>query len=226
MSIAIRCRARIRAVIGAEPAATDRGVTLTEMLVGMAVMTVFMAIFLTAVVMMTGTANKVEATTISATQTNQAFLRLDKVVRYASAVSTPGVSATSGDWYVELTSPAATTGAANDTCTQLRIDAKQLQQRTWTVTGGTGSIPSGWTTIAGNFTNGSAANGSADAPFTSSPITAGTASTSFQRLQVRLVATAGNSAAATNRAEMTFTALNSDVSLASNATTCQQWGRS
>ena len=203
----------------------DRGTTLAELIVGMALMTVFMSIFLTSILLMTSTANKVQATSISATQTNQAFLRLDKTVRYASAISTPGASRTSGDWYVELDSPPTTVGG-NDTCTQLRVDSGKLQLRTWQVANGaaTGTSAPDWTSIASFLTNGSVPTTSADAPFVA--LTASTsASTTFQRLQVTLVATSGNSSQATNRAQMTFTALNSDVSAAGNATTCQQWGR-
>ena len=201
----------------------DRGTTLAELLVGMAIMTVFMSIFLTSILMMSATANKVEATTISASQTNQAFLRLDKMVRYASAISTPGVSTTSGDWYVELDLPATAVGAG-DTCTQLRIDAGSLQTRTWTVSNGVAGSAGGWAPIAGNITNGGVAAGSADAPF-STPSSSAAASTTFQRLQFTFISTAGNSTTATSRAQLTFTALNSDVSLGSNATTCQQAGR-
>ena len=203
-------------------AVEDQGTTLMELVVGMTVMTIFMSMFLTAVLMMTKTSNKVEATSISASQTNQAFLRLDKTVRYAGAISTPGRSA-AGDWYVELDLPATDVGGS-DTCLQLRIDAKKLQQRTWTVTNGTAGTASGWTPIANFVTNGAAAPGSADAPFTA-PAASTSASTTFQRLQVVLRSTATGSATSTNRAQMTFTALNSDVSAPGNATTCQQWGR-
>ncbi|WP_375480181.1 type II secretion system protein [uncultured Jatrophihabitans sp.] len=225
-ALALRVRLRLRARLARVAGSADRGTTLVELLVGMAIMTVFMAIFLTSILLMSSTANKVEATTISATQTNQAFLKLDKMVRYASAVSTPGVSTASGDWYVEFDSPptGVSTAQTGDTCTQLRLDSRQLQQRTWTVTNGVAAAASAWTPMASYVTNGSAAAGSADAPFTT-PVAGVSASTSFQRLQLTLVATAGNSVTATNRSQMTFTALNSDVSLASNATTCQQWGR-
>ena len=204
--------------------ADDRGTSLAELLVGMALMSIFMSIFLTAILLMTKTANKVEATSISTSQTNQAYLRLDKSIRYATAVSTPGTSTTSGDWYVEFDSPVAA-GSSGDACTQLRVDSNQLQQRTWTVVGGTSSAASAWLPIANNVSNGTAVAGSTDAPFTLLAGT-GTASTAFQRLQLTLVTTAGASGATTsNRAQITFTALNSDVTLAANATTCQQWGR-
>lgn len=201
----------------------DQGTTLMELVVGMAVMTVFMSMFLGAILMMTNTSNKVQATSLAATQTNQAFLRLDKTVRYAGAISTPGRSATSNDWYVELDLPATDVGGS-DTCLQLRIDASMLQQRTWTVANGTAGTASGWTPIASFLTNGAAAAGSADVPF-AAPTASSSASSSFQRLQVVLRSTAGTSTTSTNRAQMTFIALNSDVSQPGNATTCQQWGR-
>lgn len=216
---------RVRARLAAIADDDDQGTTLMELIVGMAIMSIFMSIFLTAILLMTKTANKVEATSITASQTNQAFLRLDKTVRYASAISTPGVSSTSGDWYAELDSP-ATTVNGNDTCTQLRIDTGRLQQRTWTIANGaaTGTTAPTWTSIASFLTNGSVAPASADVPFTA-PAASTSASTTFQRLQIVLIATSGNSGQATTRSQMTFTALNSDVSLAGNATTCQQWGR-
>ena len=215
----------IQAAVRARFGDPEAGTTLMELIVGMALMSIFMSIFLTSVLLMTKTANKVEATSITASQTNQAFLRLDKTVRYASAISTPGVASASGDWYVELDSPATTVGGY-DTCTQLRIDSGRLQQRTWTIANGAAistTAPT-WTSIASFLTNGSASATSADVPF-AAPTASTSASTTFQQLQVVLVATSGNSSSATNRTQMTFTALNSDVSLASNATTCQQWGR-
>lgn len=206
-------------------AGDDRGTSLAELIVGMAIMTVFMALFLGAVLMMTSTANKVEATSISAGQTNQAFLRLDKIVRYASAISRPGTSPTSGDWYVELdTPPIGVSATPIDTCTQLRIDAQQLQLRTWTVNAGTAAPASGWTPIASYISNGTVAAGSPDVPFAAPAVAAGASST-FQRLQITLVALAGKSVTATNRSRVTFTALNSAASATGNDTTCQQWGR-
>lgn len=199
-------------------ASDDRGTSLAELLVGMAIMTVFMSIFLTSILLMTSTANKVEATSISATQTNQAFLTLDRSVRYASAISTPAIAGATSDWYIEFDSPSAS-NQANDTCAQLRIHAGQLQRRTWTVSSGTSAPASAWTPLASNVTNGAATAVSADAPFSllSSP--------TYQRLRTTLIVTAGSSTPETTRAQMVFTALNSDVTQQTNATTCQQWGR-
>lgn len=194
----------------------DDGTTLIELMVGMAIMAVFMSIFTAAIVMMTQTANKVEAVSITSAQTSQAFLRLDKTVRYAAAITTPAVSTGTGDWYVELDN--TTNG---EVCTQLRVDktTMQLQQRTWTVNVGSASS---WTPLADYITNGGAASGSATVPF-SFPAPATGVSTTFQRLQLVLVSMNGNAATSTNQSQMTFTALNSTGTPSSS--TCQQWGR-
>ena len=206
----------------------DAGTSLMELVIGMAVMAIFMSIFTGAVVSMGQTINKVEAVTISSTQINQAFLRLDKLVRYAAAItnastmstSTSTTPDTSGDWYVELD----TTTATSETCTQLRVDSKQLQQRTWTVTGSTFSTPSNFSAMASGITNGGAASGSSDQPFAPPPVAAG-ASTNFQRLSITLVATSGSTSSSTTRSSVSFTALNSLAASATNDAKCQQAGR-
>lgn len=200
----------------------DAGTTLLELLVGMVLMTIFMGMFTGAIVAMTSTANKVEAVTIATSQTNQAFLTLDKQVRYAAALTTPGVSAVSGDWYVEFD----TTNTGVDVCTQLRVDqtAQQLQERTWIVTSAGAATPTAWNPMASNITNGAAPAGSATVPFTV-PAAATGVSSPFQRLSFTLVATATGSSTSTTQSHMSFTALNSTAGLASNATVCQQWGR-
>jgi hypothetical protein len=223
-------RARMKQLAERRPTG-DAGTTMMELIVGMVIMTIFMAMFTTAIVLMTSTANKVEAVTISSTQSSQAFIKLDKLVRYAAAVTTPGASATSGDWYVELDTSASVASTGLETCTQLRVDktAQALQLRTWTISGGTAAAASSWTQMASNITNGNAAStatstSSPPAPFTV-PTVAGGASSTYQRLQVTLVATAGTTSTGTTYSQVSFTALNSSASASSNNTVCQQWGR-
>jgi prepilin-type N-terminal cleavage/methylation domain-containing protein len=199
----------------------DRGTTLTELLVGMTLMAIFMTIFTTAVYQMSRTVNKVESATTSAGQANQAFLKLDKLVRYASAIATAGRS-TGGSWYVELDN----TANGPETCTQLRIDSstQQLQQRTWTITNSVVSAASNWSMIADGVTNGSVASGAANQPFTV-PSSAAAASSPFQQLTVTLLVTSNTGTTSTTRTNLTFTALNSVSSAATNSSTCQQKGR-
>jgi type II secretory pathway pseudopilin PulG len=202
----------------------DAGTTLLEIVVGMAVMGVFLSIFTTAIYTMARTQNKVDAVTQSAGQANQAFLKLDKLVRYASAVTNVGKSSTSGDWYVELD----TTATNPEVCTQLRVDVTtgQLQQRTWTITGTsaapTVSAASSWQMLAYGITNGSAAAGSTDQPFS---IPAATANSPYQQLTLNLVFKSGSATSATARSRTTFTAINSSSTAGGNGTVCQQKGR-
>ena len=204
----------------------DAGTTLMELIVGMVLMAIFMAMFTGAIVAMTSTANKVEAVTIATSQTNQAFLTLDKQVRYAVVITPPGQSTISGDWYVEYeyakSDPASPT--VTYTCAQLRVDqsSQQLQERT----GAPGaSTPSAWIPLASNIVNGAATAGSTTVPFTV-PVPASGASTTFQRLSITLVATAGSSSPSTTQSQVTFTALNSTAPLPRATTACKrQWAR-
>lgn len=199
----------------------DTGSTLMEVVVGMALMGIFLAIFTTAIFQMGRVINKVDAVTTSAGQANQAFLKLDKLVRYASAIASAGTSP-SGSWYVELDN----TANGPDTCTQLRIDATtgQLQQRTWTVTTTGSSTASAWQMLAYGITNGAVAAGSADRPFTV-PSGAAAASSPFQQLTLTLVVKSGGATSSTTRSKITFTAVNSTASATTNSTICQQKGR-
>ncbi|HET6209323.1 MAG TPA: prepilin-type N-terminal cleavage/methylation domain-containing protein, partial [Jatrophihabitans sp.] len=110
-------------------ASRDAGFSLSETLVGMTIMTVFMAIFSSAMISMFTATNKTTTINDTATQLNVAFARLDKQVRYASAISTEGQSG--GSWYVEF----LTTNTGSPFCSQLKLDptSQVLQERTWTV---------------------------------------------------------------------------------------------
>ncbi len=200
----------------------DRGTSLAELLVGMLVMTIFMTIFTGAVVSMAKTVTKVDAVTTSTAQVNNAFLQLDKRVRYADAISTIGpATGTSGDTYVELGS--VPTAASVQKCSQLRVDlaSQKLQLRTWTATGSTTySDLTGWTPLASSIVP-LDSSGVGYQPFSTPP--ASGAPTVFQRLTVTLVAgTSGASPPTTTRTSFTFTAVNSNVADTTNATICQQ----
>jgi type II secretory pathway pseudopilin PulG len=208
----------------------DTGSSLMEIVVGMALMGIFLSIFTTAIYSMARTVNKVDAVTTSAGQANQAFLKLDKLVRYASAITTVGKS-TSGYWYVELDR----TATSPETCTQLRIAPNpsspsdiELQQRTWTISG-TAQAPvvgaaSSWQMLADGIINSTVAAGSTDQPFTV-PAASATVSSPFQQLTITLLFKSGGATSSTTRTQMTFTSLNSSASSVSNSQVCQQKGR-
>lgn len=202
----------------------DRGVTLVETVVAMTIMTIFGGIFTGAVISLSDAAGKAEATTRSADALNQAYLALDRSVRYASAISTPGTSTepgSTGNWYVELRE----THSGDRTCTQLRIDTagQQLQKRTWTVLPSP-SAPTAWRALASSITNGAAAAGPDSQPFFLPPPGPPGNATS-QQLQVKLTALSGSGRTeTTSRSSFRFTALNS-TSASPAGSICQQAGR-
>jgi prepilin-type N-terminal cleavage/methylation domain-containing protein len=173
----------------------DAGMSLIEVLVGMSIMAAFMAIFTSGMVGMFDSANKSESVNNAQTQLNLAFIRLDKEVRYAAAISTPGQKGT--DWYVEF----LTTNQGSDkaTCTQLRLNAalRKLERRTWLQKAGPDTATT-WAPLASEVAS--------TEPFTSTPADG---TFNFQRLRLRLAAAAGAGKSATaTETDVTFTALN------------------
>ncbi|MET0864839.1 MAG: hypothetical protein ABWZ98_10935 [Nakamurella sp.] len=201
----------------------DDGTTLIELLVGMTLMLIFMGMFTGAIVMMNTAMNKTQAVNEAASQSTVAFESLDTLVRYAAAISTPGVSkrakGSAGNWYVEL----RTTNTGAESCTQLRVDSKaqQLQRRTWTVLNAVASAPGAWVPIASGISNGRAVPGPSTQPFYLPPLGPNTA---IQQLTVNLVSSAGSVTALTSsESSYTLTAVNSAG--APVAPVCQEQGR-
>jgi len=181
----------------------DAGVTLVELTVTMSIMAVVMAMFTGGVIQMYRSTHKNEAIATAQAQMNIAFLRLDKEIRYATGISTPGTVGV--DSYVEY----LTTNTGTAVCTQLRlkIDEQQLQRRSWTQ----GAMPGGFLPLASSVSSG--------APFTLFPADA---TYNFQRLQLRLKATTGTGGTQTSaETDITFTALNTSLST-SSATVCTE----
>ena len=185
----------------------DAGVSLVEVTVSMAVMSLLMAMFMTSVVQMFRSANKTDSMATAQSQISIAFQRLDRDIRYAEGVSTP---TTSAPWYVEYVT--AHTGTA--VCTQLWLDTStgQLKRRTWNEGGSYSQIKG--VPLASGVT--------ATQPFT---VYSPDSTYNVQRLRVRLSATSGTGVTATTQnVDVTFTAMNTSLST-SSATVCTE-GRS
>ena len=84
--------AAIRRVHDRVRANGDSGTTTIELFVAMIIMAIAGSIFVGAVVTLSRTTNHAQAVTNSATNNNKAYQALDRTVRYASAISTPGIS--------------------------------------------------------------------------------------------------------------------------------------
>ncbi|WP_306831619.1 PulJ/GspJ family protein [Catenuloplanes nepalensis] len=181
----------------------DAGITMAEVMVSMTVMAVLMVIFTGAIIQIHGVVNKADTFAETQLQLNNAFIRLDKEVRYARAISEP--AQVNGDWYVEYVIVQDTV----DTCVELRMQTstRMLQRRQWQQDQGS-PAPTRWTTIANGV-------GSAT-PFTVTDADS-TAVNGFgyQRLTLDMTAVQGGGsgsngarAGSTRQSNITFTALN------------------
>ncbi|MBC3761964.1 PulJ/GspJ family protein [Quadrisphaera oryzae] len=186
----------------------DEGVTLVETLVAMSIFSVVLTIFMAAVLSMTTSTGRVNATTDAGDGVRAAFLRLDRQVRYADAINQP-VQSSSGSWYVEFRTSQRADGQPT-LCTQWRFDpsAQVLQLRSWA----DGQAPaSAFQTITTDVLPPETAGSS---PFVVEKADADHAN---QKLTVAVSAGSGSGAYA-GRASMqtSFVARNSSMSSASN----------
>jgi type II secretory pathway component PulJ len=181
--------------------ADDAGITLIEVVVSLTIMSITMAIFTTGIVSIFRAQNKTESASTAQTRVNLAFLRLDKQLRYASDISSPGQY--NSNWRVEY----LLTNAGTAECIQLQLDVAsgELQQRSWDQ--GTISTRTAWTRLAADVSAPVAPDDTR--PFVLVPADATSA---LERLEVRLIATSGAGAALTKaKTDVTFTAMNTTV---------------
>lgn len=128
----------------------DAGVTIVELLVAMGIFSVVIAVFMGAVVTMSNSTVRSQVVSDTASQLRTVFQRLDKEVRYASDINTPGT--VNGRIYVEYLVPASTaTGAP--LCVQWRYvtATRELQRRT--ASPGVPSSATGWATMVTDLRN-------------------------------------------------------------------------
>lgn len=189
------------------PAATrDSGITLIEVLVSLTLMSIVMALSTTGMLEIYRGTHRTEAAGVAQTQLNVTFIRLDKEIRYAAGISTPGT--VGGNAYVEY----LTANGAGSVCTELRlvVSTGTLQTRFWTQ-GTTPLVPSGWKPLAEGVTGAQ--------PFTFVPADA---TFNFQRLRLNAtVVTPAGRDTVTKQTLVEFTALNTSLAT-SSATVCTE----
>jgi prepilin-type N-terminal cleavage/methylation domain-containing protein len=116
-------------------ASTDDGYSLAELLISMAIMSIVLVVATGAILQIYASGTRVESMSNARDQLTTAFRRLDKELRYATWVATPGVVGTR--WYLEYALP---TG-----CRQLKFADGALTLASWTLPSDTPGTP---TTIA------------------------------------------------------------------------------
>lgn len=176
----------------------DAGFTLLELMVSLAILSVAMSIFMTGLIQFFRSTSKIESASIAQSQVETAYDRLDREIRYASALSVEGV--VNGDHYFEY----RTENSGTSMCTQLRLRVadQQLQRRTW-VDGPTPITATPWIPLASGITG--------THPFTFIPADG---TYEWQRLAIDLSAAAGGNATS-KPLKVTFTALNTSRSTSS-----------
>lgn len=158
-------------------APADRGWSLVETMMSMALMSVAGTIFTAGFAQIYNTFHATQEQTAAQQQLTTAFLRLDREVQYAGALSEP--AQVGDDWYAEYLTGVSDTR----TCVELRLNAaaRRLERRTW-INGPTIS-PTPWSPLASDVTTRVTEAGAAVAPFTLLPADA---AVNFHRLQVTM----------------------------------------
>jgi Na+-transporting methylmalonyl-CoA/oxaloacetate decarboxylase gamma subunit len=210
-----RLRARLRLMLHAED-----GVTLAEMVAGMALMGIFLSLFAGAVALMSQGSSRAATLTETSSQLNNAFIRLDRSIRYAAAISNPTALANAANnYYAEW----ETTNTGQAVCTQVQLNTGTgaLRQRTWVVAddGSIGSLTA-FNTLA------------TDIHVSSSPfVLAASGPLGYEQLTVTLSSSIGSSTMV-SASSLTFTSVNSkDASARAGTdptqpnTVCQEAGR-
>ena len=174
----------------------DGGSSLVEVMVSMAVMSLFAAVFTGALVGTFQVFNSADAETVTQSETSDVYLTLDREIRYASGISLPAV--VQGHWYVEYLIKDGTV----PTCVELRLPdgGGSLQRRSWPQ-GGTVPVFTNRIQNVGPVTE----SGGTIPPLTR---TAVSADQDYQRLRLYLIGDADNGGGTDNPLDFTFTAAN------------------
>jgi prepilin-type N-terminal cleavage/methylation domain-containing protein len=187
----------------------DAGFTLAEVVVSVAIMSVFLTVFTGGILQMFRMTNKSESAAIAQSQLTVVFQRLDKEIRYATAIDSPGTGPNGTDQYVQYV--VVESGVSKCRQLQLTANAELLQIRSWT-RGALPAAPSAWTTLASGVTS-----VPGTMPFMLDPAPA----VNHQRLQIRLVARSGSGGSGTSvETRATWTALNTTADEAPSQTGC------
>lgn len=202
--------------------AGEEGFTLIEMLVSAALLAGFTALFMGAVNLMFRDVRHQQGQNEGVDQIRQVVSTLDKQMRYANAVSTPGTTA-DGTLWVEWRTGLITNPPSAQTCSQWRLTPTgDLQSRTWNPpVSGVGSYTglTSWQTRAVSVSNPAAGQ--------VFQLASNVASVDQKKQQLRVAfnVTHGRPVVTTSTA-VTFTAVNTSQATPPTSPFCQEVARS
>jgi prepilin-type N-terminal cleavage/methylation domain-containing protein len=127
----------------------DEGFSLLEIMMSMTIMSIVMSITVGAIVQIYRTANRIENAALARAQLATSFARLDKEIRYATWVNSPGQVA--GAWYVEFDVPPQPPAKSDDPheCRQLALKNGALTLAGWKLAADGSTVPPGPATTLG-----------------------------------------------------------------------------
>ena len=203
---------RIKAV---RDGASD-GFTIVELMVSIILLAVISTTFLAATNAIYGGIHKQQGITDAADGNRRVFETLDKQVRYASAINTPGTG-TDGNFYIEYQWSKSTGSLDAVTCTQWRVNPTTdvMQTRSWASGTTPNPVPT-WTTVDTGVTN-------TTTPFALLGPTLNGATMQYQVLSLNLISTRDKGNVTTTGQ---FTALNTPNNNAPSPSVCQGVPRS
>ena len=110
----------------------DAGFSLIELMVTMSLMSVIMLIVTGAIVEVYSDVNRADGLSTARDQIGNSFRRLDKELRYATWVNTPGQ--VGGAWYLEY-------ATSSTTCAQLAFQNGTLTRAEWNISSLRSCVP-------------------------------------------------------------------------------------
>jgi prepilin-type N-terminal cleavage/methylation domain-containing protein len=205
----------VRRARAARDGAAD-GFTMVELMVSIILLAVISATFLAATNSIYAGIHKQQGITDAADGNRRAFELLDKQVRYASAINTPGTGS-DGNFYIEYMWSQSTGSLDAVTCSQWRLNPTTdlLQYRSW-ASGSTPSPTPSWTTVDTGVTN-------STTPFALLGPTINGATMQYQVLSINFIAKRDKGNLTTTGQ---FTALNTPNNAAPSPSVCQEVARS
>lgn len=124
----------IRARMRLDDPREQSGFSLIELVVAMTIFTIFIGLFLTAVVGLTRGTTRAKLTAETSSGVLLVFQNIDRQVRYADAITIPGTGSSGARYrYVEFRTPAESTREGVAKCTQWRFDSVEgtIASRQW-----------------------------------------------------------------------------------------------
>lgn len=127
----------------------DEGMSLLEIMVSMTIMSIVTTITVSAVTQMYRVTNRIENASVARDQLAASFRRLDKEIRYATWVNSPGQ--VGGAWYIEFDVPPQPPAASDapHRCRQIALKNGALTLASWTLAADGSTVTPGPPTTLG-----------------------------------------------------------------------------